>query len=89
MYLYFLLQPPGQSVGLYLKIVMSLKIHPELGLNAEVAAKTQGRIGSNGALSMSDRVDPPGIDSDVLGQEIPADSHGGHEVLFNTKLRSS
>jgi hypothetical protein len=76
MYLYFLLQLPGQTVRLYLKIIMGLKIHPELGLDSKVAARAQSRIGSNGALSMNVRVDPPGIDSDVLGQEVLADSHG-------------
>jgi hypothetical protein len=74
-YLYFLLQLPGQPVGLYLKIIMSLKIHPELGLDSKVAVEAQLSIGSNRTPSMDDRVDAPGINADVPGQAILADSH--------------
>ena len=44
MYLYFVFQLPGQTVGLHLKIIMGLKVHPELRLDSKIASEPQGRI---------------------------------------------
>jgi len=46
---------------------MGLKIHPELGLDPEVAAKAQGCVGRNTAFAMDDCMDAPGMNTDVLG----------------------
>lgn len=67
---YLLFQFPGQTLGLHLKVIVGLKVHPKFRFYPEVASKTQRR---NSTLAANKRVDPSRIDSYASAQKILAE----------------
>jgi hypothetical protein len=56
------------------KIILSLKVHPTLGVGAEETGETQGRVSGDGTISGTDFIDAALGNSDGFGQPVAPDS---------------
>ena len=53
----FFFKPSAQVFPLLFQVVVRLQVEPELWRQAEVAAQSQGRVRSDGALALDDFID--------------------------------
>lgn len=72
---YFFFQPITDEFLLQFQIVMGLEVEPQPGRGAKIAAKTQGSIGTDRALTQHDFIDPAGINANVSREPVLRDFH--------------
>jgi len=64
------------------KIILQLKIEPELGVHSEKPLQPQGSVGGNHSLPVNDFADPIGGYPNVAGQLVDADLQRLQEIFF-------
>jgi hypothetical protein len=77
----FLLNPPKGFVLFIFKVVVVLKVEPELRARAEVFRKPERSVGRYRAFAVDDLVYAPGRHMDIRGHPVLAESQGLYKLF--------